>query len=469
MLAVPTTEAARFELPKTWSQGTVEAMGASITVGNPAAAPPLTRWWVRFNDPMLDRLVADAMRANNTVLSAHAALQQARALRDVTAATLWPTLDASAGIQKSRSGGNSNSPVYRVGLDASWELDLFGRNRSALTAAEAAQQASLASLGDIQVSIAAEVAIAYITLRGSESRLSVANQNLASQDETLQITKWRQQAGLVTTLEIAQATALRAQTAAQQASLGVVNRQARFSLAVLTGVPPAALNSLLVPSGVVPMPSAMPTLLLPIDAMRQRPDVRAAEFQVTAARARTSQAMAARLPNFQLTGSIGYSALSVATLTNSASLVSAIAAAVAAPLFDGGNRHAQVRVQQALLEQAALAYQVTLLNALKEVENALAALHGDRIRLDELTTASSAAAEASLLARQRFSSGLIDFQTVLDSLRTQLGAEDSLASARADVSADHVRLFKALGGGWDASSDVESPVALGSTRRIAAP
>jgi NodT family efflux transporter outer membrane factor (OMF) lipoprotein len=306
-------------------------------------------------------------------------------------------------------------------------------------------------------------------MRSSESRLSVANQNLASQDETLQITEWRQQAGLVTNLEIAQATALRAQTAAQQASLGVLNQQARFSLAVLTGVPPAALNSLLVPSGIVPLPDAMLTLLLPIDTMRQRPDVRAAEFQVTAARARTSQAMAARLPNFQLTGSIGYSALSVATLTNSASLVSAIAAAVAAPLFDGGSRRAQVRVQQALLEQAALAYQVTLLNALKEVENALAGLRGDRIRLDELTNAAGAAAEASLLARQRFSSGLIDFQTVLDGLRTQLGAEDSLASAKADVSADHVRLFKALGGGWDASSDVESPDALGSTRRIAAP
>ena len=176
--------------------------------------------------------------------------------------------------------------------------------------------------------------------------------------------------------------------------------------------------------------------------------MRASEHQVTAAIGRVQQAEAARLPNFRLSGSLGLNALTLDTLTNGASVVSAMLADISMPIFDGGSRRAQVRAQQAALDQALMTYQTAVLTALQEVEDALVALRGDRERLLRLQDAAEAAGNAALLARQRYSSGLVDFQVVLETQRAQLTTQASVASARADVSADHVRLYKALGGGW---------------------
>jgi outer membrane protein, multidrug efflux system len=182
--------------------------------------------------------------------------------------------------------------------------------------------------------------------------------------------------------------------------------------------------------------------------LRQRPDVRAAEHQVTAALARVAQADAERAPSFKLGGSLGLNALTLGSLTNAASLFSTLLASIAMPVFDGGAGRAQVRAQQAALDQASIAYQATVLTALKDVEDALVALRGDRERLLRLQRAAVSAGNAALLARQRFSTGLADFQVVLETQRTQLNTQDSVASAKADLSSDHVRLYKALGGGW---------------------
>jgi outer membrane protein TolC len=173
---------------------------------------------------------------------------------------------------------------------------------------------------------------------------------------------------------------------------------------------------------------------------------------------------AARLPSFKLSGSLGLSALTLGSLTSGASVVSALAAGVSLPVFDGGAARAQVRAQQAALDQAGSAYRAVMLTALKEVEDALVALRGDRERLAHLQAAAEAAGNAALMARQRFNSGLVDFQTVLDTQRSQLGTQDSVANARADVSADHVRLYKALGGGWqpDASDTTAAPAPVAS-------
>lgn len=412
------------------------------------AATDLAQWWQRFNDPLLTALVARALQANTTVRGAQAALQQARALRNVSAAGLGPTLGSSASAQRGTSGGNSTGNSFRVGLDASWELDVFGANRSALQGADATAFASAASLGDVQRSIAAEVALAYITLRVSELRLVIANDNLALQLETLQITDWRLQAGLVSSLEAEQARAAAEQTRAQLPALQITLEQTRHALAVLTGQPPAALAEVLSAPGTLPEAPAELAAALPVDTLRQRPDVRAAEFQVSAAWSRVAQADAARLPNFRLGGSLGLSALTLGALTSGASVVSSLLASVSLPLFDGGASAAQVRAQQAALDQAKTGYEAAVLTALQEVEDALAALRGDRERLARLQLAAQAAANAALLARQRYGSGLVDFQTVLDTQRTQLSTQDSVASAAASVSTDHVRLYKALGGGW---------------------
>lgn len=422
----------------------------------------LIQWWRRFDDPLLTRLVAQALKANTTVTGAQAALRQARSLRDVAAAAMWPSLGSTASAQRnsakspSANGGTAFVNSFQAGLDANWELDIFGANRSALNASEAAARASAASLGGVQVSIAAEVALDYITLRGAQVRLAIARENLASEQETLQITRWRLQAGLVTSIDTEQAVAAAEQTSALVPTLQITIEQTRHALAVLTGQAPAALGSTLAKSGPVPQAGADLALSIPAETLRQRPDVRAAELQVSAARARVAQADAGRWPSFNLGGSLGLNAPTLGALANHASLVSAMLASVSLPLFDGGAASAQVRAQQAALEQAHITYQATVLTALTEVEDALAALRGDRERLAHLVQAAAAADNAALLARQRYGSGLVDFQTVLETQRTRLSTQDSVVSANASLSADHVRLYKALGGGWQLDANEEA-------------
>lgn len=438
-IAPPQTAPVAVEIPAAWSAADVS------TAANPSS---LAQWWSRFNDPLLSDLVAQALRANTSVNSAKAALQQARALRDVTAAALLPTVDGSSSAQRSRADGNSANR-FKVGLDAGWELDIFGVNRSALAASDATVQASAASLGDVQVSIAAEVALSYITLRSSQTLLAIASDNLTSQLETLQLTQWRLQAGLVTSLEAEQARAAAEQTRAQLPILQTRIEQTRHALAVLTGQLPTALITVLTAVRPVPQAASDLALRIPAETLRQRPDVRAAEHQITAALARVAEADASRQPNFQISGSLGLNALTLGALSNGASVVSVLLAGVSLPVFDGGAGLAQVRAQQAALDQAYADYHGTVLTALKEVEDALVALRGDRERLLSLQRAAEAAGNAALLARQRYSSGLIDFQTVLDTQRTQLNTQEIVAAARADLSADYVRLYKALGGGWN--------------------
>jgi outer membrane protein TolC len=187
---------------------------------------------------------------------------------------------------------------------------------------------------------------------------------------------------------------------------------------------------------------------IPANALRQRADVRAAEHRIQTALSRVDAADAARYPSFNLGGSLSLSALTLAGLTNGASLVGSVLGSLSVPLFDAGAGKSQVLAQEAALEQARAAYQNTVLTALKEVEDALASLQGNRQRLQFLQQAATAAANADLLAQNRYSSGLIDFQTVLQTQRTLLGAQDSVASLQAEISSDHVRLIKAMGGGW---------------------
>jgi len=434
-------------LPPTWLGVPVPAQWANaesqVTPGN----SDLQHWWQRFDDPLLSQLIDQALTANPGVQGAQAALRQSRALRDVAAAGLWPTLGSSASAQRRHQSDNTGNS-FQAGLDASWELDIFGAKRSAVSASEATALASAASLGEVQVSLAAEVALDYIAFRSAQERLSIAQANLASQNETLQLTQWRWQAGLVTALEAEQARAATEQTAAQLPTLLTSIAQADHALAVLTGQPPAALALALAPASPLPQAHDRLALAFPADTLRQRSDVQAAEFQLAAAAARVAQADAQRRPNFRLGGSLGLSALTVGALTDGASVAAAVLASVSWPLLDGGAAQAQGRAQRAALDQARAGYQATVLTALQEVEDALVALRSDRQRLLRLQNASASAEIAATLAGQRYRSGLVDFQTVLETQRSRLGTQDSVASARAAVSADHVRLYKALGGGW---------------------
>jgi NodT family efflux transporter outer membrane factor (OMF) lipoprotein len=428
-------------VPDHWSSTGGQAHAPAVL---PEAPGP---WWQQFGDAQLSELITQALAAHTSVRAAREALAQARAQVEVQAASLSPQLGASAQAQRARAT-NSTGNNFRAGLDAGWELDLFGRGRAAVDAAQADAEATAAALGSAQVSLAAEVAANYIALRGLQERLAIARSNLASQRETLQISHWRLQAGLTSSLVTEQARAAVEQTAAQIPTLESSLAQTRHALAVLVGQAPAALDGALATVAPVPQAPANLALTIPAQTLRQRPDVRAAEARIRAALARLSQADAARYPSLRISGNLGLSAATLGALTNGASVASALLAGISVPLFDGGAVRAQVRVQASALEQARIGYEATVLDALREVEDALVALQGDRERLARLQAAASAAANADLLARQRYQSGLIDFPTVLDTQRTVLAAQDSVASAQASLATDHVRLYKALGGGW---------------------
>lgn len=432
--APPSSADAGVAVPTAWS------------LAAPATTPSaLARWWQRFDDPALTSLIEQALAANASIASAQAALRQSRALAQVQQARLGPDVGVSGSAQRSRSASGGSSNSFRAGFDANWESDVFGGQRAARDAASLDADASEASLGDVQVSVAAEVAQTYITLRSAEQRLAIASENLASQEETLRITLWRVQAGLATSLQSEQARAAVEQTRAQIPALQTSLALARHQLALLTGRTVTGFS--LAEGGTVPQPADDLALAFPADTLRQRPDVRAAEARVGAAAKRVVQADAARYPSFSLSGSLGLSALTLSGL-GSGAVVSSLLAGISLPVFDGGALRAQGEAQRAAFDQAREAHRSAVLGALKDVEDALVALQGDRERLARLRDAADAASNAALLARQRYASGLVDFQTVLETQRTQLSAQDNVAASQADVASDHVRLYKALGGGW---------------------
>ena len=448
-LAPREVESPTADVPAAW---TSRAGGGVV---DPAS---LARWWERFDDPTLGRLVEQALAANNSVGAAQATVRQAQALRDVAAAAMVPSLGGSASVSRSAggtsAGGRAGTTSTQAGLSGDWTPDVSGGGRHALAAGQAVADASVASLGDMRVQVACEVGLSYIALRAAQARWDIAKANLASQLETLQITLWRQQAGLVTELDAAQARTAVEQTRALLPTLRTTIEQNGHALWVLMNRPPndpwPSTAAMLAGSSAIPSAADGLELQIPAETLRQRADVRASEYQVAAALARVQQADAARWPSFSISGTLGYGAASLGLLGGGATLASTLLAGVTLPLFDGGAARAQVRVQQAALDLARISYRTAVLTALQEVEDELGALRNDRVRLSSLDEAATEAGQAAELARQRYGSGLIDFQAVLATQRAQLTTQDASAQAGADVSADQVRLFKALGGGWQA-------------------
>jgi NodT family efflux transporter outer membrane factor (OMF) lipoprotein len=434
-------------LPAAWSDS--PAAEAAVARGR----EDLSRWWERLDDAMLTSLITEALRSSPDLRSAQARLREARARRDLAGAQRAPSLDAGATASATRSSDtDTTSKLYSAGFDASWEIDVFGGKRRALEAADADLQSSAASLDATRVSLAAEVARNYVEVRAFQVRLAIARSNLESQSETLQLTDWRAQAGLVGSLDVEQARANREQTRAQIPSLATSLAGAQHRLAILLGLSPGALQQRLAAAGPIPRAPERIAVGIPADVLRQRPDVRAAERSFAAETARIGQAQAARYPSFSLTGSIGLEAASLDALTGGATTTRALAAGVTGPIFDGGRLRQQVEIQRAVQERAQVGYESAVLTALEEVENALAGFGNSRARRAALAEALTAARNAALLARHRYTAGLVNFQTVLDTERTVLTIEDSLATTEADGMSALIQLYKALGGGWTPGS-----------------
>jgi NodT family efflux transporter outer membrane factor (OMF) lipoprotein len=435
-------EAGELGVPASWH---------GVAPGHVSAPADLAAWWRTLGDATLDDLIAAVLAANPDVKVAQARLREARARRDIASATRFPTVGASASASRTRTeaGAGSSRSAYDAGLDASWEPDIFGGQRRAIEAAGADLEAAVEDMRATQVSLAAEVALNYVQVRALQARLAIARANLGTQSQTLQLTQWRAQAGLTSSLDVEQARAAVEQTRAQIPSLDGSLVAARNRLAILAGAPPGALDARLAATAAIP---AVPTSIaigIPTDTLRQRPDLRAAERRLAAETARIGQQEAQRFPSLPIGGSIGVESLTLGGLLEREAIVGRLVARLAATLFDGGRLRSQVEAQSAVRERALRNYEAAVLTALEDVENALAQLANARVRREALANAADAARNAAIYAEHRYSAGITDFQTVLDTQRTLLSAQDNLKSTEAEQASALIRLYKALGGGWD--------------------
>jgi multidrug efflux system outer membrane protein len=451
-------------LPANWS----DAMPAHSQPSTSDRDRSLAQWWQQLGDAQLDRLIDEALAANLDLRSAKARLQQARATRDQAEAELYPTLKVSgnasqrevdssgtgtqaagtnigAGIGSGGVGSTINGATYSPGLDASWEIDIFGGIRRGIEAATADEAATEAKLHNARVSLVAEVARNYVELCSYQRRLSIAKDNLASQSETAQITEWRYQAGLANASDVEQAKTSREQTRAGIPDLEVGLRAAENRLAVLLGRNPGSLRQQLAETKGLPnLPASLATGI-PTDVLRQRPDLIAAERTLAAETARVGQKLAKRFPSLNLNASLNWYTFASSGMST---VIQSIGASLGTTLFDAGRLRAAVDIQSAVQEQALVSYQSSVLTALEEVENALKSYAAGHERVQARRAAADSARSAAQLARQLYQSGLADFQSVLDSERTRLSAEDSLATAEAGLRTSLISLYKALGGGW---------------------
>lgn len=439
------------------SQVQWSAAAAGVTASG--AAADLSHWWQQLGDDQLSSLVEQALQNSPDIRTATARLAQARAERNLAAAGLLPSVNGGLTSSARRNGNESVSTT----IDASWEPDLSGRLRRAVGAADAELRASSDDVHGVQVSLAGDVARTYAELRTLQARLAVARDNETSQQETVSLTGFRVQAGLVSSLDLEQARANLEQTRAQLPTLEASAAQAIHRLSTLVGREPAALDAQLRTVGrVPPVPSAV-AINIPAETLRQRPDVRAAEARVVAAGARIAQAQAARRPRFSLSGTFGSNLVGGAIggaitagltgVSGGASLVASLAGTFTQVIFDGGRIRQQIAIQTAAEEQAVATYEATVLTALRDVEDALVSFEQSRRRLDALNAAAAAANTAALLAQTQYAAGLTDFQNVLTTQRTVLTVQDAVATTTGDRLTALVQLYKALGGGWAPTPD----------------
>jgi outer membrane protein, multidrug efflux system len=440
------------DVPARWSRGSQAAAGVSQA----ATGEKLARWWTVFGDPMLESLAQRAAAANLDLLLAEARIRQSRAAAAAVGADLGPTLDGSASYRRSHSttttGGQTSSATtdqYQAGFDAGWEIDIFGGRRRNLEAARADLLAAEESRRDVLVSLMAEVARDYILLRGYQQQIAVTKKNLEAQEHSARLTRERFEGGFVSGLDVANAEAQAATTAARIPLLESSARQTIYSLSILLGKPPLALAAELSPAGAIPNAPPEVPLGLPSDLLRRRPDIRQVEARLHAATARIGVAAAELFPKFTITGSMGYQSDDAGTLFDGSFWT--LGPSALWRLFAGGGLRAGVDVRKALQEQEIITYQKTVLGALQEVENALTTSSREYAHRHALATAVAANRRAVGLAEKLYTEGLTDFINVLQAQQALFSTEDALVQSTTAVSTNLVALYKALGGGWDAS------------------
>lgn len=409
-------------------------------------------WWANLSDPQLSNLIERAVSGNLDLKKARARVRQARAQRRAARADYFPGLDALATgtrhYDSSQVSSQKINDLYNAGFDASWEIDVFGGTRRSVEAATADLEAAGEDLNDVLVSLIAETAINYIDVRTYQARIRAAKGNIDKQDETYKVALWRREAGLGDELAVQEALYNLENTRSQLPGLtrgldGSLNR-----IAVLLGEKPGSVHKELENAAGIPVPPENVAVGVPADILRNRPDVRRAERELAAQTARVGVATAELYPKFTLTGSIGIEALSLNNLVSSPVRTYSFGPGISWSIFRGGSIRANIEVQSALQEQALIAYEKTILNALEEVENVLSAYAEEQKKRQSLKIAEEAARKAVEIAVGKYEAGLTDFLVVLVAQRSLLSFQDQLAQSDGAVTTNLVKLYKALGGGW---------------------
>ena len=433
-------------------------------------------WWSGFNDATLTSLVQQSAAQNLDVRQSVLRIEEAQAQTDVVAGGLWPSLSANSSWSRQRLSTNTpNGAIfglhfpglpptlvnpynqYQLGLGASWTLDLFGTERRSLEAAGAQMQAAVAGEHAALLSMVSDVAATYIDLRGAQARRAILERGLATQRDLLQLTRDRRNAGLTSDLDVENATA---EVGTTQAEVPLADREITVDvneLSQLMAKPPEALRAELGQAQPVPPVPPVVPIGVPSDLLRRRPDIRVAEANLHAATAEIGVAISNYFPQLTLSAGGGFQSEGLSQLLETASRFASFGPAIELPIFEGGRLRATVRLQRVKAKEAAVVYAQTVLAALNQVEDALAAYGSDQARRASLETAVSASRNARLLARERYQSGVASFIDVLDAERTEEQNAVSLADATTAVSADLVELYRTLGGGWQSSGAAGQP------------
>ena len=443
-----------------------QAVPAQWVLADPGGADiPIDRYWLLLDDPLVDTFVTRAQSDNLDLAQAVARLRVARAGLRQARADRVPTITGSGGARRDVGDFASNDVLFSLGADAAWEADLFGRIDASIDAARNDVQAAGYSLGDLERVIVAQVASQVVTARSLAAQLAIARNALANQEDNLQIARWRNQAGLVSSLDVEQARTQRAQTAATIPLLESDLIAVANAVSTLIGEPPGQVYRALTEAPrIVPAPPTAVALTAPADMLRRRPDVSAAEARLAADLDRVGVARTQLYPLARLSGTVGTSAVDIGNLFD---LVTGnIFASLSQLIFDGGRVRGQIEGAQAIADGSLAAWRQSILVALEEVETSAVDLENSEVRVAALTEASDGAGNAAILARSQYQAGLIDFQTLLVAESQLLNTRTAQVNAEAARAIAFVSLARALGGGWSVpdGAGIEELAARGSTQ-----
>jgi NodT family efflux transporter outer membrane factor (OMF) lipoprotein len=419
----------------------------------------LARWWTTLEDPILSDLVERAVSNNKDVRIALTRIRQARAALGIVDKQLDPSLSGSALYRRSQSGVSTaedpdpeafsmGSDYFDMGFDASWEIDLFGKKHRNIEAAVADLEASKEGFYDVLVSLISETASNYVTLRTLQQQLEIVYQSLELQEKVLGILEDQETVGLIGSLRVQQSRYNIESARARIPGYRISIEETLNRLAILLGEMPGDLHQELSAPGPIPVPTVEITIGIPADILRRRPDIRNAERMLAAQTARVGVATADLYPVFTLGGFLGITAGSVDAFLSSSSPTISITPFISVPIFNRGKIRDQIEVQNAVQERYLVQYETTVLDAIKEVRDAIIAYGEEHKRYRILENGATQARSALETVGERYHSGLVDFLDVLDAQRALLSFEENQVGSRGSITQELIRLYKALGGCW---------------------